>query len=350
MKLLCGFGWRHVWIAAGFSLCVELAHLTYAFLGDEKLLPGVVALWCGLYFLLAVTGLACAVAVDNWLGEGAGTGKRLILALLAAATLTTATVEGLLQSLPASTVAMLENQKEHAAFVGPLHRVAFRFSISAGWAMLLIALYAMLQASRRANARLHASQLAALAAERGLVEADLRAMQARVEPDFLFAALLAVDQAYGRSVEAGEQALDALIAFLRAALPAETGATSTVAAELDLVRAYAGVLALTSGPALELDIAAEPAARSQPIPAMLVLPLARWALDGARAAALRIAARWQNGALEISLRSDAPSSASADTAQIAGIRARLEHLYGARARLEANSEFGSRVAIISVAA
>jgi hypothetical protein len=349
MKLFCGFGWRHVWTALGFSLVVELAHLTYAFIGKEDLHLAVVGIWCTVYFLLALAGLACAVAVDNWLGESAGTGKRLLLAMLAAATVSTVLVDAFMQSLPTSAVAMLEG-KEHAEFASALHRIAFRFSISAGWALLLIALYTMVQASRRATARLHTAQLAALAAERGLVEADLRAMQARVEPDFLFAALLAVDQAYGHSVEAGEQALEALIAFLRAALPAETGATSTVAAELDLVRAYAGVLAFTSGPALELDIAAEPAARTQPIPAMLVLPLARWALEGARAAALRIAARRANGALEISLRSDVPSSASADTTQIAGVRARLEHLYGARARLEANSEFGSRVAIISVPA
>jgi two-component system LytT family sensor kinase len=349
MRLLCGFGWRHVWLALGFSVVVEFAHLTYAFVGQEELRAGAVAAWCALYFLLALTGLACAVAVDNWLGESAGTGKRLLLAMLATAVVATATVEGLLAALPGSVVASLVN-KHDTGFVNPLHRIAYRFSISAGWALLLIALYSMVQASRRATARLHATRLAALAAERGLVEADLRAMQARVEPDFLFAALLAVDQAYGRSVEAGEQALEALIAFLRAALPAETAGTSTVAAELDLVRAYAGVLALTAGPTLELDIEAEPAARTQPIPAMLVLPLARWALDGARAAALHVAARRENGALEISLASDVPSSADADTAQIAGVRARLAHLYGARARLEASIDARARRALIALPA
>jgi hypothetical protein len=349
MKLFCGFGWRHVWIAAGFSLVVELSHLTYAFIGKEELHAGVVAAWCALYFLLAIIGLCCAVAVDNWLGESAGTGKRLLLAMVAAAVLATVTTEALLQLLPSSVVVSLVD-KHDTGFVSPLHRIAYRFSISAGWALLLIALYTMVQASRRATTRLHATRLAALAAERGMVEADLRAMQARVEPDFLFAALLAVDQAYGRSVEAGEQALEALIAFLRAALPAETGGTSTVAAELDLVRAYAGVLEFTSGPALQLDIKADAAARSQPIPAMLVLPLARWALDGAKAAALRIAARRGKDALEISLASDVPASAPVDSAQVDGVRARLAHLYGERARLEANTEFGARVAIISVPA
>ena len=349
MKLCAGFGWRHVWFAVGFCVVVELAHVTYALVGKQELKASVVAIWCSLYLVLALVGLVCAVAVDNWLGESAGSGKRLLLAMLITAVFATAAIDTVLQVLPRSVVASLVDKHE-TGFVNPLHRIAYRFSISAGWAMLLIALYTMVQASRRATTRLHATRLAALAAERGLVEADLRAMQARVEPDFLFSALLAVDQAYGRSVEAGEQALEALIAFLRAALPAETGGTSTVAAELDLVRAYAGVLELTSGPALELDIKAEPAARSQPIPAMLVLPLARWALDGAKAAALRIAARRENGELEIALRSDVPAGAGADTAQIAGVRARLNHLYGERARLEANSEFGSRVAIISVPA
>ena len=210
MKLLRGFGWRHVWIALVFCLVVELAHLSNALIAKEELRAWAVASWCALYFLLAIIGLACAVAVDNWLGEAAGTGKRLLLAMLATAVLATTSVETLLALLPRSVVATLVD-KHDTGFVSPLHRIGFRFSISAGWSLLLIALYSMLQASRRATTRLHATRLAALAAERGLVEADLRAMQARVEPDFLFSALLAVDQAYGRSVEAGEEALDDFI-------------------------------------------------------------------------------------------------------------------------------------------
>src|SRR5207244_10188976 len=67
--------------------------------------------------------------------------------------------------------------KEHAVFLSTLHRIAFRFSVASGWAMLLIGLYTMLQASRRATEKLHRTQLAALAAERRVLEGDLRAMQ-----------------------------------------------------------------------------------------------------------------------------------------------------------------------------
>ena len=58
-------------------------------------------------------------------------------------------------------------------------------------------------------------RVAALAAERTVLEGDLRAMQARVDPELLFDTLLSVDRAYARSTRSGEEALDALIGFLR---------------------------------------------------------------------------------------------------------------------------------------
>lgn len=349
MNIFAGFGKRHVLIAVAFCFVVELGHLTYEWLSAEDLHPGVVALWTTVYFALAIGGLACAVATDNLLGERSGTGARLLIALLVTALLGTAFIEAVLYALPESVRLVVEG-KDRTGFLGPVHRLLFRFSISAGWSMLLIGLYTMLEASRRATERLHQTRVAALAAERQVVEADLRAMQARVEPDLLFSALVAVDHAYGRSVEEGERALDALIAFLRAALPAESAGTSTVAAELELLRAYLGVRELVSGPKLALDIAAEPAARTQPMPAMLLLPLARWALDGAPAAALQVAARRAAGALEISLKSDLASPPQSMAGEITSVRERLAHLYGERARLEARDQGTERHALIALPA
>jgi hypothetical protein len=346
MNIFCGFGKRHILIALVFCFVVELGHLTYEWLGTEEFRPGIVALWVALYFVLAIAGLACAVATDNLLGPRAGIGARLIIAMLATALIGTVFMEAVVFSLPQSLRSVVEGT-DWTGFQGPVHRLLFRFSIAAGWSMLLIGLYTMLEASRRATERLHQTRLAALAAERQVVEADLRAMQARVEPDLLFSALVAVDEAYGRNVDEGEQALDALIAFLRAALPAESASTSTVAAELDLLRAYVGVRELVSGPKLALDIAAEPATRTQPMPAMLLVPLARWALDGAPAAGLQVAARRAGGALEISLKSDLEAAPRGAGAEIAGIRERLEHLYGERARLEARDQGTERHALIA---
>ena len=346
MTLFAGFGKRHVYLAVGFCLVVEISHTIYALLGKEDVRLTSMLSWIAMFFVLALLGLACAVAVDNLLGDAAGTATRMVISMVVAALAATVVVEALFYFLP-PRIALALDDMEKVPFANNFHRIVFRFSISAGWALLLIALYSMLQASARARQRLHEMRLGTLAAERHVVEADLRAMQARVEPDLLFAALNAVDQAYARSVEEGERALDAVIAFLRAALPAEPGNTSTVAAELDLVRAYVGVAELLKGPKLELEITAEPATRANAMPAMLLLPLARWALDGA-AAALKLVARQGNGVLEISLRSDLAQGPASETQDIAGVRERLESLYGARAKLEASAEPHVRRASIAL--
>ena len=88
-------------------------------------------------------------------------------------------------------------------------------------------------------------------------------------------------------------------------------------------------------------------ARANAIPAMLLLPLARWAVDGA-AAALKLVAKQGNGVLEISLRSDLATAVGAETEDIAGVRERLAHLYGNRATLEASSAPHLRHAFIAL--
>lgn len=346
MKLFAGFGRRHVLLALAFCIPVQLAHLVYALLEHKDIQLWMLAIGIVMSFLFALLGLASAVASDNLLGDAVGTAARLVMAMLVAAVAMTVVSELMHYVLP--TALLDEEEKFMGQYASAFHRIAFHFVNSGDTALLLIPLYMMVQASRRATKRLHDARMHALAAERHMVEADLRAMQARVEPELLFAALGAVDQGYARNVETGERALDALIAYLRAALPAEPGSTSTVAAELDLVRAYVGVVELLSGPKLALDIAAEPATRAHPMPAMLLLPLARWALDGSPVAALSLGARRNNGVLELSVTSDLACATASDTQEIAGVRERLEHLYGERARFEASAEPHARHALIAL--
>lgn len=340
MKLFQGFGKPHLLIALGFSLVVQLAHLTYVLMGREELRLGMVALWTVMYFLTALVGLACAVAADNLLGDSVGVAKRLFIAMLAAAVVATAWVELILHFWPT-----IEG-REAMVFEGTLHRLAFRFSAAAGYAILLIGLYTMLQASRRATERLHETQLRAIAAERHVVESDLRAMQARVEPDLLFAALQAVDQAYARSVEEGERALDALIGFLRAALPADANGNSTVAAEVELVRAYLALVELVSASRLTLDVAVEVPAQARAMPAMLLLPLVRWVLGGAAQASLSMDARVRAERLEVTLHSDA--SQALEKQDISGLQDRLARLFAGRALLEASPGPGGRGARLEI--
>ena len=347
MKLFAGFGNRHVYLALGFCIVVQVAHSTYALLGKEDLRPGSLLAWTVLFFFLALIGLACAVAVDNLLGESARTATRVALAMLVAALATTATVELLLLVVPQSLAQLIE-EKEKAPFLNDFHRILFRFSVSAGWALLLVALYTMIQASRRASDRLHQMQLAALAAERGMLEADLRATQGRVDPELLFDSLLEVDRAYERSVEAGQEALDALIRFLRAALPSDAAATATVAGEQELAEAYLALVAHRTEPGPHVDISVTPEARTLPMPAMLLLPLVRWALDSATQ--LEIHAQRRDADLEVSVRSNSSASASSAEPNIAGVRERLARLFAGAASLDVSVSADARHARLLIPA
>ncbi|HZD19082.1 MAG TPA: hypothetical protein VE325_00280, partial [Burkholderiales bacterium] len=82
MRLLAGFGKRHVYLAIGFGLVVQLAHSTYALLGQEELRAVPMLAWAVVFFFLALIGLGCAVAIDNLLGDSAPAGTRLVLAMV----------------------------------------------------------------------------------------------------------------------------------------------------------------------------------------------------------------------------------------------------------------------------
>src|SRR5207247_2421446 len=140
MRLFAGFGKRHLYFALGFCLVVQLAHSTYALIGKEELRLVPMVAWAVLFFFLAIIGLACAVATDNLLGDSARTGTRLVVAMLAAALTTTLAVAVLLYLLPGAVVLAVEGH-EKAPFVNDFHRILFRFSVSAGWSLMLVALY-----------------------------------------------------------------------------------------------------------------------------------------------------------------------------------------------------------------
>jgi len=164
----------------------------------------------------------------------------------------------------------------------------------------------------------------------------------------LFDTLRAVDRAYAKSVRTGEDALDAVIGFLRATLPADSSATSSVGRELEHVGAYLGVMELLSTSRPDVEIRSEPAARAAPMPAMLMLPLVRWALDGRPAKRLQVTAQLREGALGISVESDLAEAPLSPGGDLAGVRERLKHLYQERGRLDVSTDAGKRRAVMEI--
>ena len=349
MRLFAGFGRRHVLIALAFAVVIQLTHAGYAALGKDDFQPLPMVSWAVIYFFMVLLALACAVAAENLLGESTAIAVRITLAVLAAATVTTFAVELLLYLLPHDLVVALEG-KERTGYLNELHRIATGFTIAAGWSMLLVPMYTMLQVSRRATERLHAMRLAALAAERRVVEGDLRAMQGRVDPELLFDSLLEVDHAYARGVQAGQEALDALIRFLRAALPSDAAATPTVACEQELAEAYLALVASRADQGPRLDISVAPETRALPMPAMLLLPLVRWALDDRSATRLAIHARRRDTALEVSVSSNSTGDGRASESNIAGVRERLSRLFAGQASLDVSVSADARQARLLIPA
>jgi len=341
-----GFGRRHLGIVLAFCVVVPVTGVLFKLAVEPTMHHGAVAGEIIVCFVIGLAAMLSVIATDNRLAGVLGPAPRMAIAVLVAAATGTVLMEAVTQLL--RPLGLPFEEAEIAMYSGDLHRIAYRFSGAASWSLMLIALYAMLEASRRATKELHAVRVAALAAERSVLEGDLRAMQARVDPDLLFDTLLAVDRAYAGSIRSGEEALDALSGFLRAALPAEAVATSTVARELEHVRAYLAVRELLSASRPDVEMGAEPAARETPMPAMLMLPLVRWALDGRPAARLELRVRRREGALGISVESNLAEAGLSPAGDLAGVRKRLMHLYQERGRLDVSTDAGKRRAVMEI--
>ena len=194
---------------------------------------------------------------------------------------------------------------------------------------------------RRASlrlARLNARELTRAQLTRRTLESRLQAMQACIEPQFLFDTLAAVERTHASDPRTAGRLIDELIIYLRAALPHLRESNSTVAKESELVHAWVNIQRLRNGrgPDFEMDLGAGAGAAS--MPPMVLLPLVDYVLDDlgdASDASLRITARVARGDLRFELDGQGTTGAAAERApgKLAGLRERLHTLHGDAARL-----------------
>jgi len=216
--------------------------------------------------------------------------------------------------------------------------------------ILVVALYAVLEASHKAGAALHQARLRALDAERDVWAAELRAMQARVDPELLFESLRSVDVAYASDPASGQSKLDALIRFLRAALPGKTAGRSTVEHELQLAAAYVALVAPANSTTHRLDFRATVAVLREVMPPMIVLPLVRWALADEPAEGLTISVNRRDTPsgpiLELTIDNRGPVTTSVDNGATEIVRERLEYLYAKDVRFNVAVDNNRRRAVV----
>ena len=194
--------------------------------------------------------------------------------------------------------------------------------------------------ARRARERMQRAELDRIAAAKRTVESELQAMQARVEPQFLFNTLAQVRDLYDADKARSGLMLDELIAYLRAAMPKMRHTSSTVAQEIELVRAYMGVVRLRLGERLAFEIETPEQVADARMPPMTLLPLVDHAIahglgQPQATGSIRIRTGIADGKVRLEIADSGVGflpETEGDT--IEGIRERLAALYGDAARLE----------------
>ncbi len=104
----------------------------------------------------------------------------------------------------------------------------FNFWIGLFLSTLSVAYLTQRRETARVEARVHQHELQLELARRRLSDSTARAAQARLDPTILFRSLSEAHAAYSNDRERGDQVLDRLTSYLRAALAASTGSPNNL--------------------------------------------------------------------------------------------------------------------------
>lgn len=192
------------------------------------------------------------------------------------------------------------------------------------------------------EAELKERQLREALAEKERVGAQLRMLQAQIEPHFLFNTLANLSALIRADPATAERMLADLIRYLRATLQRTRESASTLGDEMELLRSYLDILGLRLGGRLRwsFDVPDELLARSFPL--MLLQPLVENAITHGiepkvGGGELRIAARLDGVRLHLSV-SDTGAGLREDSTGsgfgLENVRSRLQALFGEAASLD----------------
>ncbi len=216
------------------------------------------------------------------------------------------------------------------------------FGIMTAVLMVLVLAAGERRLHREAQALRQQEQIAA--AGRLVAEARLRALQAQIEPHFLYNTLANVVSLIDVQPTKAKRMLERFIDYLRASLAASRAEHASVGSEFDLTGAYLDVLGVRMGERLRWRFELAPATSGLPLPPMLLQPLVENAimhgiepkLDGGE---IVVRAGLADGKLcvevadtGLGLRMAPPRPGGG--VGLSNLRERLQQLFGAGARLE----------------
>ena len=234
----------------------------------------------------------------------------------------------------------------------------YRIGIGSGLILIFIPIFILTIVAKifidRARASMRLAELKKKEADfhsmsRQVTEAKLQALQAQVEPHFLYNTLASV-QALTEVDPAQANAMTGhLIQYLRNALPKMRESVSTVGQEIELVRAYLNILQMRMGKRLTFDITVPQNLLALPFPPLMVPSLVENAIKHGlepqrEGGSVLISAQSQDGKLRLTVADTGRGFGEAIGAGVglANIRERLAALYGDKAKLtlEENAPHG----------
>ena len=211
--------------------------------------------------------------------------------------------------------------------------------LATGLAMLRQREKVAIEASIRAEsaARLREEQLA-----HRVVDARLAALQAQVEPHFLFNTLGAITELAEPSSPAAAELCRQLVDFLRGSLGALRAGTTTLGTDIDIATAYLQVMATRLGRRMSWSIDVSEPLREVALPPAMTISLVENAIKHGiepwpEAATIAISARVDREGLVLVVEDTGRGLVDAEDGTgfgLANIRARLRLQYGDRASLE----------------
>jgi sensor histidine kinase YesM len=221
---------------------------------------------------------------------------------------------------------------------------AFFSSTFAIWAAVGSLAYWLFNSTREdelARAALEETECRRQSLQGQMVEARLTALQAQIEPHFLFNTLANVKRLYETAPSQGQEMLASLINYLRAALPSMRQSGSTLSRELELARSFLTILKMRMRERLSFSIDHDSALENARIPPMVLPTLVENAIKHG------LSPLPQGGNIDIRARSDGKdlivevhdngvgfSSSAGSGVGLANTRSRLAALYGGRASLQ----------------
>jgi signal transduction histidine kinase len=174
----------------------------------------------------------------------------------------------------------------------------------------------------------------------GMLEARLRAMQAQVEPHFLFNTLAHIKRLYRTNPELGRLMLARFSAYVRSALPQMRESSATLGEEIELACAYLDVQRIRMGRRLTYEVRILQRLRDKNFPPMMLISLVENAIKhglnpSREGGAITIAAVEERDTVRVIVSDTGCGFAKTRGAGVglSNIRARLAAVYGPSGRL-----------------